>query len=169
MAVAFAHSQIKPAARQKVQGRNLLRKQHRVVPWQHKNRRAEAKARRSSRDKGQEGESGRHLSDASKVMLGHEARMEAECFGLDVGCDEIEEALRARRHVGQPAALRRRRTIQIAWEDLSEGFGLTSAATDGSYDLHRTRRREHGTVTLALSRPALQDGGLGHRTLPSLA
>ena len=72
------------------------------MPWQHKNRRAEAKARRTSRDKGQEGESGRDLADASKVMLGHEARMEAECFGLDVGFDKIEEALGARGHVGQP-------------------------------------------------------------------
>ena len=102
MAVAFADSEIEPAAREKIQGRNLLGKQHRIVPWQHKNRRAEAKARRTSRDKGQEGESRRDLADASKVMLGHEARMETERFGLDVGLDEIEEALGARRDVGQP-------------------------------------------------------------------
>jgi hypothetical protein len=102
VAVTFAHSQIEPAAREQVQGRNLLRKQHRVVPWQHENRRAEAKARRARRDKGQEGESGRDLADAGKVMLGHEARMETERFGFDVGFDEIEEALGARRHVGQP-------------------------------------------------------------------
>src|SRR5262245_15545947 len=102
VAVAFAHSQIKPAARKKIQGRNLFGKQHRVVPWQNKNRRAEAKARRTSRDKSQESESRRDLADASKVMLGHEARMETECFGLDVGFDEIEEALSASRHIGQP-------------------------------------------------------------------
>ena len=102
VAVAFAHSEIEPAAREKIQGRNLFRKQHRIVPWQHKNCCAETKARRTSRDKGQEGESRRDLADASEVMLGHEARMETECFGLDVGFDEIEEALAARRDIGQP-------------------------------------------------------------------
>jgi hypothetical protein len=53
----------------------------------------------------------RDLADASKVMLGHEARMETERFGLDVGLDEIEEALGARRYIGRP---RRHRTIQIS-------------------------------------------------------
>ena len=120
VAVAFADSEIEPAAREKIQGRNLLGKQHRIVPWQHKNRRAEAKARRTSRDKGQEGERRRDLADVGEVMLGHEARMETERFGLDVGFDEIEEALRRSPPRRATAALRRRRTIQIAWEDLSE-------------------------------------------------
>src|SRR5262249_60478251 len=41
--IAFAHSEIEPAAREKIQGRHLLRKQHRIVPGQHENRSAEAK------------------------------------------------------------------------------------------------------------------------------
>src|SRR5262245_22106327 len=90
VAVALAHSEIEPAAREQIQGRNLLRKQHWVVPWQHKDRRAEAKARRTSRNKRQERESRRDLADACKVVLGHEARMEHEYFGLDVGFNEIE-------------------------------------------------------------------------------
>ena len=82
------------------------------------------------------------------MMLGHEARMETECFGLDVGFDEIEEALGARRHVGQP------RRCGTAEQSKSHGktrvsFGLASAATDASYETHRTCRRKHGTVTLA--------------------
>jgi hypothetical protein len=102
VAVALAHSQIKPAAREQIQGRNLLCEQHRVVPWQYKNRRAEAKARGASRNKSQKGKRRRDLADASKVVLRHEARMESECFGLNVGSDEIEKALAACRHVEQP-------------------------------------------------------------------
>src|SRR5690349_3043192 len=84
VAVAFADSEIEPAAREKIQSRNLLCKQHWVVPWQHKDRCAEAKARRTGCNKGQEGESRRDLADTSKVMLGYEARVETERFGLDV-------------------------------------------------------------------------------------
>ena len=102
VAIALADSEIEPAARQKIQGRNLLGQQHRIVPWQHEHRRAEPKARRARRDKGQQREGRGDLADAGEVMLGHEARMEAERFGLDVGFDEIEEALGARRGIGQP-------------------------------------------------------------------
>jgi hypothetical protein len=42
------------------------------------------------------------LADTRKVMLGHEAKMETEGFGLDVGLDEIEEAFGARRDVERP-------------------------------------------------------------------
>jgi hypothetical protein len=79
------------------------------VPRQNKNGCAEAKARRTRRDKGQEGESRRDLADPSKVMLSHEARMETERFRLDVGLDEIEEAFSARSDIGQP---RRRRAAE---------------------------------------------------------
>src|SRR5262245_47814511 len=51
MAIALAHPKIEPASRQKIQGCNLLGKQHRIVPWQHKNCGPEPKARRASRDK----------------------------------------------------------------------------------------------------------------------
>ena len=87
------------------------------MPWQNENGCAEAKARRTSRDIGQEGESRRDLADASKVVLRHEARMETEGFGLDVGLDEIEEALGARRDVGQP----RRRSAA----EQSKAHGMT--------------------------------------------
>ena len=50
VAVAFADSEIEPAVREKIQGRNLLGKQHRVVPGQHQDRRAEAQARRAGRE-----------------------------------------------------------------------------------------------------------------------
>jgi hypothetical protein len=102
VAVALADAEIEPAARQQIQRRNLLRQQHRVVPGQHEDRRTEAKARRTSRDKGQERESRRDLADTGKMMLGHEARMETERFGLDIGLDEMEEAFGARRDAGQP-------------------------------------------------------------------
>src|SRR5262249_27083030 len=87
---------------------------------QHKNRCAETKARRTRRDKGQQGECRRHLANASKVMLGHEARMEPERFGLDVGLDEIEEAFSTRRYIRQPRRCRAAEQSKSHGEDLSE-------------------------------------------------
>ena len=59
VAIAFADSQIEPAAREKIQGRHLLGKQYRIVPWQYENCGAEAKARCTSCDERQEGENRR--------------------------------------------------------------------------------------------------------------
>ena len=53
-----------------------------------------------------------------EMMLGDEARMKAEFFGLDVSIDDpLGAHRRSRRHLRR-AARTRRRTIQIAWENL---------------------------------------------------
>ena len=45
VAVALADAEIEPAAGQEIEGRGLLGQQHRVVPRQHDDRRAEAQRR----------------------------------------------------------------------------------------------------------------------------
>ena len=50
VAVALADAEIEPAAREQIQGRDLLGEQHRIVPGQHQDRRAEAQPRGARRD-----------------------------------------------------------------------------------------------------------------------
>ena len=54
--VAFANAKIEPAPREKVEGRDLLGEQHRVVPGQHEDGGAEPEPRRACREEGHQGE-----------------------------------------------------------------------------------------------------------------
>lgn len=83
VAIAFADAEIEAPARQEIEGRDLLGQQHRIVPRQHQDRRAEPQPRRARREVGQQRERGGELADLREVMLGHEARMKSRRVGLD--------------------------------------------------------------------------------------
>src|SRR5262249_51737215 len=93
--VALADPEIEPAPGEKIERRGLFGEQHRVVPWQHHHRSAEAKAARARPDPGQEIQRGRALAVPGEVVLHDERAVKAERLGLHVVFDEIAKALAA--------------------------------------------------------------------------
>ena len=81
----------------KIERRNLLGEQDRIVPGEHKDRGAQPQPRRASRDEGKKRQGRRKLADPGEVMLGQEARMETERLGFDVGIETSWKPCRARR------------------------------------------------------------------------
>jgi len=150
VAIALADAEIEPALREKIQGCDLFGQQHRIMPRQHQDRRAEAQTRRAGREEGQEGERRRELAEVREVMLRHEARMVAERLGFDVGLDEVEEAPGARRDVGQP--WRR----GAAEQSKAHGtWGPSFGSTQATAQCHP--ERSEGSMPIAID-PSLRSG-----------
>src|SRR6516162_4317822 len=95
MPVTLADPELEPAIGHQVDGRGLLGEQHRVVPWQHKDSGAEAKAARPCPDPCQQIEARGDLAKACEMVLDDERAGKAETFSLDVVLDKILEALPA--------------------------------------------------------------------------
>ena len=103
VAVAFADTEIEPPAGEKIDGRRLLGKQHRIVPRQHQHRGAEPQCLGLRRQPGEQRETGGNLAEAGEMMLDQKGRMVAEPLGLDIVVDELLIAL-AGIHVGSAVA-----------------------------------------------------------------
>src|ERR1700682_4230818 len=93
VAIALAGAEIEPAAREQIDGRGLLGKQHRIVPGQHQHRGAKPQGLGLRRHPGEQRKAGGDLAEAGEVMLDQERRMIAERLGLDVVFDELLIAL----------------------------------------------------------------------------
>src|SRR5262249_14461117 len=94
-AVAFADTEIEPAAGQQIEGRGLLGEQHRVVPGQHQDGGAEAQLPGAGAEPGQEVETGRDLAEPGEVMLDEKRAVIAERLGFDIVVDELAKTLTA--------------------------------------------------------------------------
>ena len=109
VAIAFADAEIEPAAREQIERRRLLGEQHRVVPGQHEDGRAEAQGRGARAEPGQQIEARRDLAEPGEMVLDDKGAVKAERLGLDIVLDPVAEALAAvgiRRHGIRPARLR---------------------------------------------------------------
>src|SRR5262249_19062386 len=91
----LADAEIEPSPGQEIEGRGLLCQQHRVMPWQHDDRRAQTQRTRARSEPGQEIERGRNLTVAREVVLDDERAVQAERFRLDVVFDEIAKSFAA--------------------------------------------------------------------------
>ena len=116
--IAFADAEIEPAAGEKIDGRGLLGKEHRIVPRQHQNRRAKAERSRFRRDPGQQRQACRDLAEPGEMMLNEKGGMITERLGLNIVFDELAITL-ARIRVGAAMAGRGAAEQTEAHEGLS--------------------------------------------------
>src|SRR5204863_4816544 len=93
IAVALADAEIKTAAREKIERRDLLGEQHRIVPRQHHHGGAKPHALRAPRDIAQQVERRRDLAVAGEMMLDHEQALIAKLLGQEHVVDELAVAL----------------------------------------------------------------------------
>src|SRR5579862_618406 len=105
--VAFADAEIETAAGDQIKRRRLLGEQHRIVPWQHDDRRAEPQRRGAHGGRHQQHQGRRHLVPAGEMMLDQKARLKAERLGLDVEIEIIAKPLPGFRRQIVAVALRR--------------------------------------------------------------